>query len=210
MSFDLYVLYLVTLGIYFATPPGPSQLLMIANSARHGWRSSLATAAGDLSANALQMTAAAFGLAALIGTSAQALTVLKWAGVAYLVWMGIRIYRAPFADPSRARTAATRGQLFRQGFITSAANPKAVFFFAALFPQFIDARLPIWPQLAILGATYILVDGTLLVLYGATSAWVLGKLQSRLSRWQNRITGALLIGAAILLALKDVHLAARR
>lgn len=210
MSLDLYIAYLITVGIFFASPPGPSQLLMIANSARYGWKPSLATAAGDLSANALQMTAAAFGLAAVVAASADALTVVKWAGVAYLIWMGIRIFRAPPPDLGKARIAATRAQLYRQGFFTSAANPKAVFFFAALFPQFIDTTQAIWPQLLILGATYIFVDGTLLCLFGATSERMIARFSGVLSRWQNRIVGGLLIGAAVVLGLKDVDAVARR
>ena len=116
--------YLAVVAVFFATPPGPSQLLMIANSLTHGLRRSVATVAGDLSANALQMTAAAFGLAAAIAQSAALLSAIKWAGVAYLIWLGIGKLlsrRAP-----HGADAAARGRpalLYRQGFLTSAANP---------------------------------------------------------------------------------------
>ena len=203
MSADVYLLYLATVGVFFATPPGPSQVLMISNSLRHGVRASLATAAGDLSANALQMTAAAFGLATVVAASQQALSAVKWAGVAYLVWIGIRTFRAaPVDGPAAGAASATRARLYRQGFLTSAANPKAVVFFAALFPQFIDPALPIWPQLLILGATYLVVDGVLLVLWGSLSTRLLGGLR-RGGRWLNRVSGSLMIAAAGLLALKD-------
>ncbi len=203
MTLDLYLLYLATVGVFFASPPGPSQVLMISNSLRYGVRPSLATAAGDLSANALQMTAAAFGLAAVVAASQEALVLVKWAGVAYLVWIGIRTFRGKPADPAAGdRAAPRRALLFRQGFLTSAANPKAVVFFAALFPQFIAPGQPIWPQLAILGATYIAVDGTLLVLWGSLSTRLLGRLR-RGGRLLNRVSGGLMIAAAALLALKD-------
>ncbi|MEO0719597.1 MAG: LysE family transporter, partial [Pseudomonadota bacterium] len=91
MSVEAYLLYLAVLAAFFATPPDTSQLLIISNSLRHGVRRSLATVAGDLTANSLQMTAAAFGLTAVIATSADALTVVKWLGVGYLVWIGIRL-----------------------------------------------------------------------------------------------------------------------
>ncbi len=207
MTLEAYLLYLATVAVFFATPPGPSQLLMISNSLRHGVRASLATAAGDLSANSLQMTAAAFGLAAAVAASQEALSVIKWAGVAYLVWVGVRTLRARPADPSAAANRpAGRGRLFRQGFLTSAANPKAVVFFAALFPQFIDPTRPIWPQLLILGTTYLVVDGVLLVVWGSLSVRLLGGLR-RSGRLINRLSGSLMIGAAGLLALKDPRVA---
>ena len=209
MPVETYLAYLATVGIFFATPPGPSQLLMIANSMTHGVRPSLATAAGDLSANALQMTAAAFGLAAVLATSSQGLQIVKWAGVAYLVYVGLRTFRSP-SPLLKTGTAVNGARLFRQGFFTSAANPKAVFFFAALFPQFIDASLSIWPQLLILGATYIAVDGTILVVYGSASERVAGRLGGTVMRSLNRISGSLMIAAAALLALKDVEVTPRR
>ena len=209
MPVETYLAFLATVGIFFATPPGPSQLLMIANSMTHGLRPSLATAAGDLSANALQMTAAAFGLAAVLAASSQALQIVKWAGVAYLVYVGIRTFRNP-PPVMRTGAAANGAKLFRQGFFTSAANPKAVFFFAALFPQFIDASLSIWPQLLILGATYIAVDGTILVLYGSASERVAERLGGPLMRSLNRVSGSLMIAAAAVLAMKDVVTAPNR
>jgi len=206
---ETYLAYLATVGIFFATPPGPSQLLMIANSMTHGLRPSLATAAGDLSANALQMTAAAFGLAAVLATSGEALQFVKWAGVAYLVYVGIRTFRGT-SPVLRSAAGVDGARLYRQGFFTSAANPKAVFFFAALFPQFIDSGLAIWPQLLILGATYIAVDGTILVIYGSASERVAGRLGGGLMRSINRVSGGLMIAAAALLAFKDVDAAPNR
>ena len=205
MSPEIYLAYLATVAVFFATPPGPSQILMISNSLRHGLRPSLATAAGDLSANALQMTAAAFGLATVIAASADVLTAVKWAGVGYLVWIGVRTFRAP--PPSLARQAAGVSsfvRLYRQGFVTSAANPKAVVFFAALFPQFIDPARDIWPQLFILGATYLTVDGVLLCVWGGAAERLLGRLRAQ-GRLLNRLSGSLMIGAAVLLGLKDVE-----
>jgi threonine/homoserine/homoserine lactone efflux protein len=209
MPLETYLAYLFTLGVFFATPPGPSQLLMISNSARHGLKPSLFTACGDLSANALQMTAAAFGLAGALALSGDLLIALKWAGVAYLVYIGIRTFRAGGRAAHGVAAAVSRRHLYRQGFLTSAANPKAVFFFAALFPQFIDPALAVWPQLLILGATYIAVDGFLLVLWGSAAERALRALAAR-PGWLNRVSGGLMIVAAGLLALKDADGFARR
>lgn len=206
MTIEMYLAYLATVAVFFATPPGTSQILMITNSARHGLRRSLATAAGDLSANALQMLAAGFGLAVLIASSGTLLQIIKWAGVAYLVYVALRtFFAAPdMPDASQATSAAPLRRLYAQGFLTSAANPEAIFFFAALFPQFIDPALPIWPQLLILGATYIAFDLITLIIFGAAAQRIMGRLAHR-GRLLNRISGSMMLGAAALLGMKDVN-----
>lgn len=207
MSLETYLLYLGILAAFFATPPDTSQLLIISNSLRHGLRRSLAVMAGDLSANAVQMALAGFGLTAVIAASADALWVIKWAGVAYLAWIGLRLMLS--RGSGTAPGAATGGRLFRQGFLTSSANPYAVVFFGALFPQFIDAGQPVLPQIVILGVTYLVVDGVILVLWGWAAVRTLGRIKAVTGVWINRVSGALMIGAAVLLGLKDVSQARR-
>ncbi len=203
MSIETYLLYLGVLAAFFATPPDTSQLLIISNSLRHGLRKSMATVAGDLSANAIQMTLAAFGLTAVIAANADALWVVKWLGVAYLLWIGLRLM---LSKPSTlSADPAPGGRLFRQGFVTSSANPYAVVFFGALFPQFIDPALPIWPQLLILGVTYLVVDGALLFVWGWAATRTLGRIRKLTGVWINRVSGALMMGAAVLLGLKDIE-----
>ncbi len=210
MSAEVYVLYLGVLVAFFATPPDTSQLLIMSNAARHGLRRSLATVAGDLSANALQMTAAAFGLTAIIAASADALWIVKWAGVAYLAWLGVKlILSKPARDRDEAAAGPTRGALFRQGFLTSSANPYAVVFFGALFPQFIDPSMPVLPQLLILGVTYLVVDGVTLILWGWAASKTLGRVKALNGVWLNRISGALMLAAAALLASRDLSTEAR-
>lgn len=206
MTIEVYLAYLATVAVFFATPPGTSQILMITNAARLGLRRSLATAAGDLSANALQMMAAGFGLAVLIAQSGTLLQVIKWAGVLYLIYVAIRTFLAEPDVPVTGKEAAATPlrRLFAQGFLTSAANPEAIFFFAALFPQFIDPALPIWPQLLILGLTYIAFDLITLIIFGAASHRIMGRLANR-GRLLNRISGTMMLGAAGLLGMKDVN-----
>ncbi len=204
MPLETYLIYLAAVAVFFATPPDTSQLLIISNSIRHGLRRSAYTIAGDLSANCLQMTGAAFGLAAIIATSASAFLWIKWFGVAYLVWIGLQLIRSK--EQAREVAANHSGQsvrLFRQGFVTSMANPFAVVFFGALFPQFIDPGLPVLPQLLILGVTYLIVDGAILLLWG----WLGIRAASALKRFSfglvNKVCGSLMIAAAALLASKD-------
>lgn len=206
MPFESWTIYALTVLALMSTP-GPSQLLMLSNSGVHGFRRSLATAIGDLSANALQMLAAGLGLAAIIATSAATLSVIKWAGVAYLVWLGLRmVRRAKSDDPtvSLQRRQTTLGALWMQGFLTSAANPKAVVFFAALFPQFIAQDAAFWPQFLVLSATYIVMDGLFLSAYGLGSSWIVARFRGNARIWTERIGGSLMIGAAILLGLKSI------
>lgn len=207
MSVEVYLLYLGVLVAFFATPPDTSQLLIMSNSARHGLRKSLAVVAGDLSANSLQMTAAAFGLTAIISASADALWVVKWAGVAYLAWIGLRLIlsKPQTQTPQPASTA-----LFRQGFITSSANPYAVVFFGALFPQFIDPAAAILPQLLILGITYLIVDGLTLIAWGWLAQRTLGRIKVLQGVWLNRISGGLMLAAAVLLGSRDLSVEARQ
>ena len=211
MTVETYLLYLAALAVFFATPPDTSQLLVIANSARHGLRRTGWTVAGDLSANLLQMTAAAFGVAAAVAASAELFRVVKWLGVAYLAWIGLRLlFSRARGGLAAAEKAGGPARLFRQGFVTSSANPFAVMFFAALFPQFIDPAAPILPQLAVLGGTYLLVDGATLLAWGWLSASIAARLRAHGVRVLNRVCGSLMVGAAALLALKEIDPQPRR
>lgn len=204
MSFEVWTVYVATVLALMSTP-GPSHLLMLSNSAAHGFGRSVSTAAGDLTANALQMLAAGLGLAALIAASAYALTVIKLLGVAYLIWLGVRMIRnaSPKNPNGRRRVQrATLKALWLQGFLTSAANPKAVVFFAALFPQFIRADAPFWSQFFILSITYIVLDGLFLSAYGFGADWVAARFKGQAKVWSQRIGGGFMVFAAVLLGLK--------
>lgn len=206
MALETWTIYVLTVLALMSTP-GPSQLLMLSNSAVHGFQRSLATASGDLFANALQMLAAGLGLATIIAASATALSAIKWAGVAYLIWLGLRMIRrakpdAPKGDDTRER--ASLRTLWMQGFITSASNPKAVVFFAALFPQFISADAAFWPQFLILSATYIAMDGFFLSAYGLGASWVVARFKGNARVWVERVGGGFMIGAAVLLGFRSV------
>ena len=207
MQLALLLAYIGTV-VLLTLAPGPSVMLGSAHGMRYGAKGTLPTIAGDLSANTLQMLAAAFGLGAVITRSATAFTVIKWGGVAYIAWMGIGYLRdaRKGTDQSGDETQRGRWLRFSQGFVTSASNPKAIVFFAALFPQFIDpsaAASPIALQFLVLGLVFLVIDGLSVLLYAATA----GKLAAWLAQkgrvaTQRRITGLALLGAAGLLSLK--------
>ena len=206
MSFELWIFYVLTVFVWLSTP-GPSHLLMLSNGAAHGFHRALATAAGDLSANALQMLTASLGLVALISAFAGALTFIKWAGVLYLIYLGVRMIRKAeleYRDPETSLQKPTLSKLWWQGFVTSAANPKAVVFFVALFPQFIQPDLPFWQQFLVLFLTYIAIDGGFLLTYGYCADRIAVRLQKTSRVWVGRISGSLIIIAAFLLGLRSV------
>ena len=203
MTLETWLLYVGTVLLFMSTP-GPSHLLMLSVSATHGFRPSLATASGDLTANAIQIVLAGLGLAAVVTASRYGFEIVKWAGVAYLVWLGVRqlIASRHGAPNARAPRASLRA-LWLRGFVTSAANPKAVVFFAALFPQFLDPGRPLAAQIAVLGLSYIVIDGAFLAVYGKGASWLAQRLAGNRVVWLHRISGISLIGAAILLGLRS-------
>ena len=131
--------------------------------------------------------------------------MIKWAGVSYLIFMGVTQFGKHF-DPSVAVMCRIRTlrSLYWQGFMTSAANPKAVIFFAALFPQFVNTSARTDKQFVILGMTYLIIDGCFLMIYGGFAEWIESRFRHHVGRHMNRISGALLVVAAILLGLKEI------
>lgn len=202
MSIEVWLVYFGTV-LAFMFPPGASHILMLSNSIGSGFKKSIATACGDLTANFLQMTAASIGLAATLQSSQQIFEVIKWAGVVYLIYSGLKLF---FSNQSSLKASQPRTipSLYWQGFITSASNPKAIIFFAALFPQFISASEPLLPQFIALSITYLVVDGLFLCFYGKSAAFFAKRFQSKMRQYFNKISGSLLIVAAIILAFKNV------
>ena len=205
MTLEIWLTYVAMVAI-IAISPGPSVLLASSHGMRHGYSKTLATIAGDLSANTLQMTAVALGLGAALAASATFFGILKWAGVGYLMYLGIRqwIVRPDDADTRSGDTrgqAAARTTLYWQGFTVSASNPKAVLFFLALFPQFLVPASPRAMQLVVLGLTFLAMDGIALILYARFGArlraWLV--INNRV-RWQGRISGSMLLVAAAYLS----------
>jgi len=202
MNPDLYLAFLLATTVLILIP-GPNVTLLVANSLAHGPRRALFTLAGTSSAIALQLVVVAFGMTSLILVLAQWFEWLRWAGVAYLIWLGIQQWRAaPVALDDLERPTVRSGALFWQGVLVSATNPKTLLFYAAFFPQFVDpARAP-GPQIALMCVTFLMIatvlDGAYALLAGRLRPWLGTR---RRARWRNRLTGSFLIAAALGLAL---------
>ena len=210
MTLETWLAYVAAV-LLFMGAPGPSHLLMVSVAMGNGFRRSLATAAGDLSANALQMALAGLGLAGVLTASGRGFAVVKWLGVAWLVWLGVRQVRASFARAATAGPAASAppARLWLAGFVTSAANPKAIVFFAALFPQFVDPSRPVAVQLLALGATYVVIDAAFLAGYGRAAGWLGERAGGSVRRWVDRLAGAGLIATAAVIGLRSARAGAQ-
>jgi len=177
--------------------PGPNVALIVANSLKYGFRMGVATVAGTTLGVGLQLVLVVFGLAAVIAIAAEALTWIKWAGVAYLLYLGIKTWREP-ADDLAAVAAAPA--MFWRGFLVALLNPKTLLFNAAFIPQFVVGEAAMMTQLGLVALVFlaVLFVGDLLWAAFATSA---RHYIGRYGRLRNRLTGAFLTAAGISLAL---------
>ncbi len=206
MTLDNWVLFIIAVLALMSTP-GPSQLLMLSNSATYGLKNSVATIVGDLSANLLQMIIATVGIGLLIASFDNILIYIKWIGVIYLVWNALKLMLSKKQNANNYKKSNNKKiyrKLFLQGFLTSASNPKAILFFAALFPQFISANGDIWIQFLILSITYISIDGIFLLFYGFAASKIAMMIKSNSSLIINKVGGSLMLVAAFLLGLKTL------
>lgn len=203
MNLDVWLLYFAALLAIMSTP-GPSHILMLSNSLSNGFSRAKYTAMGDLSANFLQMIAATVGLATVLHQSPDVFQFIKFAGVAYLFYLGVKLLLSNTHKDFHLVQKRSRQSLYWQGFMTSAVNPKAIVFFTALFPQFINTQEPLLPQFAVLSSTFILVDGLFLCFYGIFADFFAQKLKSSIGQYFNKISGTLYIATAIVLGLKRI------
>ncbi|MBA1275342.1 LysE family translocator [Stutzerimonas azotifigens] len=188
--------------------PGPDMLLLLQTSARMGRTKALATAAGLASARSCHVTFAAMGLASLFRTVPWTFDGVRLLGAAYLLWLGLSMFRAEARATSVDRVAMggslSLGAAFRQGVLTNLLNPKALVFCSLLLPQFIDTGGgPVASQFVILGVTLVLV-GLLFDVGYAMAGALIGRWLAQspaLQRMQHCLFGTLLIGYALRLAL---------
>ena len=177
-------------------------LMCMTNSIKHGPRRAMTSVAGAVTAVLAVMLLSAMGLGALLATSETAFTIAKVAGAAYLTWLGVKTIRSTAVLDSSVGAAPPRRSFYLQGLLVGASNPKAVLFFAAFFPQFLDPAAPIAPQFAILALTFMAFEFTVLTLCALGVARLMPLLKSSGPvKWINRICGGLftVMGGLLLL-----------
>ena len=199
MSPEIYLAYLVAC-IVIIIVPGPSVTLIIANSLSHGVRAGLLTVAGGQLGIACMIVLVAIGLASLIEALGWWFEVVRFAGAAYLIWLGIKLFRSSGSFGDAKRVQAPRGGFFLQGFLVAVTNPKTLVFFGAFIPQFIDPSADYFQQVLILGVTAIIVaaisDGGYALLIGGAGR----RITQRQVKWLSRVSGGVLVGGGVWLA----------
>ncbi len=192
-----------------AFTPGPSVLLATANSMKYGTKKTVGTILGDLSANLCQIALASLGLASFVISSGAIFQFIKWCGVVYLIYMGLsKIFgKVQIELSGKKDQERSFSKLYGEGFLMSAANPKAIVFFAALFPLFLDPNAPFLLQVSILALTFLAIDGISLLIYARFAEQLKSYLENREKvHLQNKIVGSLLIFSGIMLSLvKRTH-----
>ena len=159
MAWHTWLIYLIA-AVGLSLTPGPNSLLALTNGALHGHRRTLWTVAGGALGFVAVIALSMLGIGTLLQASASALLVLKWVGGAYLVWLGIQLWRAPplQLQPSADTPFARRSQLFRQGLFAAVSNPKALLFYGAFLPQFLAPARSLWPQFAVMAGTFAAIE----------------------------------------------------
>lgn len=203
MSWTMWLAFLAA-ALVIAVSPGPGAVLSMSTGLRYGYAAALRAIAGLQIALLLQLCVVALGLGAVLATSEAAFAVVKFAGAAYLIWLGVHKWRSPpepIGGDGEGLRVQSRRQLYAQGILVNLTNPKAIVFIAALVPQFIVPDRPQWPQFAIIGATMVAVDMMVMSCYALLATRFRPLLRNpRLLRLQNRIFGGLFVGAGALLA----------
>jgi len=202
MPIDHWLAFAAASAILVAIP-GPTVLLVISYALTHGRKTATATVLGVGLGDFTSMTASMLGLGAFLLTSAGLFTILKWIGAAYLIYLGIKLWRAQVraADASAADSASeTRPwRVFLHAYVVTALNPKGIIFFIAFLPQFLDMAQPVLPQMLLFEATFLVLGITNASLYALMAAAARQTIRKpAVQRGVNRVGGSLLIGAGLL------------
>ncbi len=199
-----YLIY-ITLAITITAIPGPAVALTIKNSLSSGYKASIANIFGNFTAMIILATLSALGLGAIILASATLFTLVKIFGCIYLVYLGVKVWRTPHRKEDlghQLKNNSTRSftSVFKEGFFVGISNPKAIAFFTALFPQFIDPSRAYIPQFIILIMTIEAISFFILTCYALLSSMAAPFLSKEKSMiYFNKLTGGAFIGFGVAL-----------
>jgi threonine/homoserine/homoserine lactone efflux protein len=202
MAFDTWLIYLLA-ATGLSLSPGPNGLLALTHGVLHGRRQTLWTIAGGALGFTLVIALSLFGIGAMLKASLTALAVMKWMGGAYLVWLGVQVWRSPpiTLTIDEAAPAVGGGTLFRQGLLSAVTNPKGLLFFAAFLPQFIDPARSLAVQFVVMAGTFAVVEvATEMTIAGAAHRvrpWL-----QRVGRRFNRACGGVFVAIGVALPLR--------
>lgn len=204
MSLEVWIAFAVASAVLLAIP-GPTVMLVVSYALGRGRATGWATVPGVALGDFTAMTISLLGAGAVLAASATLFTALKLVGAAYLVWLGVRLWRAPLTLPDAPAVTDTRGGvtgMFWNAYLVTALNPKGIVFFVAFVPQFVDPARPLLMQFAVLIATFVSLAALNVIVW----AYLAGEMRARFRkpstlRALNRIGGSFLIGAGVFTAL---------
>ena len=201
MTVEAWALFCLT-ELVLCINPGPSTLVVISQSITGGRAAGVRATTGVLGANAIYFALSASGLVALHALSAEAFTLVKWSGAAYLVWLAVTTLRRSFREGELAETgqAGEAGRPFWRGFVAQGANPNLLVYFTAILPQFIDPGTAVAPQVALLACSSFVIEFTVLTVYAGLAGRAGQAAAPRLRVYAERLGGGLLLAAAAGLA----------
>jgi threonine/homoserine/homoserine lactone efflux protein len=202
MSLQLYFAF-VAACIALALLPGPIVTLVIGNGLRYGTRAALTNIAGAQAGLAVVIGTVAVGLTSLMATMGYWFDWVRFAGAAYLVWLGVKLIRSPpiGLDADAAPPPPPRGGFFLQGVVVLLSNPKVLVFFGAFIPQFMDMSRDHVSQVALLGVTFMVIAGMTDAMYALLAGRARLFFSARRTRLVSRISGGCMIGGGVWLAL---------
>ncbi|EPE97711.1 MULTISPECIES: LysE family translocator [Rhizobium] len=204
MSLEAWFAFAAASAIMLAIP-GPTILLVVSYALGHGRKTALATVTGVALGDFTAMTASLFGLGAVLAASATLFTVLKWIGGAYLIWLGIKLWRAPVISEPMADNdnlpEKKSLKVFLHAYVVTALNPKSIVFFVAFVPQFLNPSQPFFGQMLIMEATFLVLATINASTYALAANAARGLIRkASVQRAVNRTGGTLLIAAGAVTA----------
>jgi threonine/homoserine/homoserine lactone efflux protein len=200
MSLQVYLAF-VAACIALALIPGPVVTLVIANGLRHGTRAALTNILGVQAGLTIVIGIVAVGLTSLMATMGYWFDWVRFAGAAYLVWLGINLIRFPVEGVNADEPPPPRGGFFLQGFLVLLSNPKVLVFFGAFIPQFMDMSKDHISQVALLGFTFMVTGAVTDSIYAILAGRARRFFSARRTRTLSRVSGGFMIGGGIWLAL---------
>jgi len=202
MSFELWIAFAVASFVVLAIP-GPTVMLVVSYALGRGKRSGWATVPGVTLGDFTAMTASLLGAGAILASSAMLFTVLKLAGAAYLIWLGINLWHAKpkLDDLQEVGAAKSQATLFWNAYVVTALNPKSIVFFVAFVPQFVDPTAPALQQFIVLEATFLVLAAANVAVWGVLAGQMREKFRRPATlKLVNRTGGGFLVGAGLLTA----------
>jgi threonine/homoserine/homoserine lactone efflux protein len=197
MELSIWLAFVAT-AIGLVAIPGPTVSLVMSYALSQGHRAAGAIVAGVALGDLTAMSLSLLGLGALLATSATLFTVLKWIGAAYLVYLGVKLWRAPVHAEASGEPVVPARVMFGHAWLVTALNPKSIVFFVAFVPQFLDPHRPYLPQALILIATFVVLAAANAGIYALLASSLKTTIRRpSVQRWVNRTGGTVLVGAGV-------------